>query len=67
MGFRISKLKKVNPRIIAIAVIPRGVNKGFLRRLEDFDHIVFDDELSRLEFLLVPQATVQSDTTPNIS
>ena len=68
LDFRIIQLKKRNPKIYSIAVVPRKVNRGFLRRLADFDKIVFDDELKKLELILAaPQAAVQLDSTPGNS
>ena len=66
LGFRILKLKEAHPEWNVIVVIPRGVTKGYLRRLADADAIVYSDKLSRLKSLLVPQAAVQLDSTPGI-
>ncbi len=53
LDFRIIKLKQVMPKIRTIAIVPRQVNNGFLRRLADFNLIVFDDELEKLSKFLV--------------
>lgn len=72
LGFRVLKLKERHPKMKTMVVIPRGVTNGYLRRLADFDAVIYADELDRLKVLLVPQAAVQLDTrmrspkTPNL-
>ena len=58
LDFRIIKLKESYPGMKAIAVIPKNVTNGFIRRLCDFDFIIFENEIEKLEFLCNPQATV---------
>ena len=48
LGFRAIKLKdRLNCRMIAI--IPSNVSNGVIRRLSDYDHIIFSTDLSKLE------------------
>lgn len=48
LGFRAIKLKdKMQCKMVA--VIPRNVSNGVIRRLTDYDHIIFSTDLSRLE------------------
>lgn len=48
LGFRALKLKdKIKCKMIA--VIPSNVSNGVIRRLSDYDHIIFSTDLSKLE------------------
>ena len=51
LGFRIIKLKD-KIKCISIAVVPKNVSNGILRRLPDYDHIIFSSELSKLENII---------------
>ncbi|MDI6723000.1 MAG: hypothetical protein QMD97_05545, partial [Candidatus Aenigmarchaeota archaeon] len=51
LGFRAVKLKdKVKCRMIAI--VPQNVSNGVIRRLSDYDHIIFSSDLSKLENII---------------
>lgn len=52
LGFRILKLKdEINCR--SIAILNPKISKGILRRLTDYDHILFTTNLSELKNILV--------------
>ena len=51
LGFRAIKLKdKIKCK--AIAIIPRNVSNGIIRRLSDYDHIIFSSDLEKLENII---------------
>lgn len=51
LGFRIMKLKQKN-KCKSIAIVPDDVSKGVLRRLQDFDRIVFSSDIQKLGTIL---------------
>jgi len=51
LGFRIIKLKdRINCKTIVI--IPKNVSNGVIRRLIDYDHIIFSSEIAKLENII---------------
>ena|SRR3989344_1453161 len=48
LGFRMMKLKD-RIKCKGVVVLPSNVSKGVLRRLVDYDHIIFSSDLSKLE------------------
>ncbi len=51
LGFRIIKLKD-KMRCIGVAILKQNVSKGVIRRLVDYDHIIFSSQLNDLRSLL---------------
>ncbi len=51
LGFRIIKLKD-KMKCKSVAVVPKNVSNGVIRRLSDYDHIVFSSDLSKLENII---------------
>jgi len=51
LGFRIIKVKE-KIKCKSIAIVPDNVSKGVIRRLQDFDHILFSSNIEELESIL---------------
>lgn len=51
LSYRIYKLKQTQ-NIKSVAIIDKRVSRGFIRRLSEFDHVIYDDKLSKLKSVL---------------
>lgn len=51
LGFRIIKLKE-KIKCKSVVIVPKNVSNGVIRRLQDYDHLIFSSELSKLENII---------------
>ncbi len=51
LGFRIIKLKD-KIRCKSVVIVPKNVSNGIIRRLPDYDYIIFSNELTKLEGII---------------
>jgi hypothetical protein len=51
LGFRVIKIKE-KLKCLGVVIVKSNVSKGVLRRLIDYDHIIFSSELMKMKLLL---------------